>query len=151
MGFSWGDLLSVGVKAVGSYVGYQNQEKKQKQLESQYKAYNAAKAANAANAALAGQGHSSGGGGGGGGKDTSKQQALISQGYADYNKMLQPYIDEANKALPAMSALYAKGNEGMSGFTDQVFAPEFVKKALTLDGPPVMNLPDYLRGSNKNV
>ena len=149
MGFSWGDLLSVGVQAAGSYVNYKNQEKKQKELESQYKAYNAAKAANAA---MANQGGGrSGGGGGGGGRNTAKQQALITQGYADYNKMLQPYIDEANKALPAMSALYAKGNEGMSGFTDQVFAPEFIKKALTLDGPPVMNLPDYLKGSNKNA
>lgn len=147
MDINWGQLLSAGVQAAGTYFNGKSQEKKQKELEKQYKAWNAAKAANAA---MAGQ-RSGGGGGGGGGRNTAKQQALITQGYADYNKMLQPYIDEANKALPAMSALYAKGNEGMSGFADQVFAPEFVKKALTLDGPPVMNLPDYLKGSNRNA
>lgn len=147
MAMNWGALLNVGVQAAGTYMNYRNQESKQKELEKQYKAYNAAKAAQAA---MAGQGRG-GGGGGGGGRNTAKQQALISQGYADYNKLLQPYIDEANKALPAMSALYGKGIEGMSGFADQVFNPEFVKKALTLDGPPEMNLPDYLTGAKKNA
>jgi hypothetical protein len=150
MDINWGQLLSAGVQAGGAYLGYRNQEKKQKELESQYKAYNAAKTAQAALAAQQGGGSRSGGGGGGG-RNTSKMQSIISQGYADYNKMLQPYIDESNKALPAMSALYGKGIEGMSGFSDQVFNPEFMKKALTLDGPPEMNLPEYLMGAKKNA
>ena len=143
MSFKWGDLLNVGLQAGGAYLGYQNQNKKQKELEKAYSAYNAAKAAQAAMAGQGGGGSRSGGGGGGG---KGKMQSLISQGYADYNKMLQPYADEAAKALPAISSLYSKGTQGMSAFSDRVFDPEFMRKVLTLDGAPQMNLPSYLVG-----